>query len=259
MRKKRKLWAKPALLFPLSAVLLLMSTVGSTRAALTYYSDNYGVQVEVAGIGVTLLENGDRPVTDGALLTGMTGEGENLVLGKEYEEELSVRNSGEIDTYVRVILWKSWKDAQGKKDTALSPELIDLRLNLSAGGWVIDPAASTKERTVLYYKKPLAGDPQGDGSGGITPALCSAIRIDPSLRSSVKKTVLRTDKDGNQTVRTEYEYDGYSFEVKAEVDAVQARSAADAVRSAWGVEVQIAADGMLSLASGESTVPPENP
>ena len=68
MRKRRKLWAKPALLFPLSAVLLLMSTVGSTRAALTYYSDNYGVQVEVAGIGVTLLENGDRPVTDGARL-----------------------------------------------------------------------------------------------------------------------------------------------------------------------------------------------
>ena len=56
---------------------------------------------------------------------------EKLVLGKEYNEELSVQNSGTIETYVRVILNKSWSKGEGEnalKDTTLSPELIDLNL-----------------------------------------------------------------------------------------------------------------------------------
>lgn len=40
-----------------SVVLLAGSTVGSARAALTYYSENYKVQVEVSNIGVSLVEN----------------------------------------------------------------------------------------------------------------------------------------------------------------------------------------------------------
>lgn len=50
---------KPALLLSASAALLLLSTVGSTRAALTYYSENYAVEVTVSSIGVSLLENGE--------------------------------------------------------------------------------------------------------------------------------------------------------------------------------------------------------
>ena len=46
---------KPALLLSASAALLLLSTVGSTRAALTYYSENYAVEVTVSSIGVSLL------------------------------------------------------------------------------------------------------------------------------------------------------------------------------------------------------------
>ena len=50
---------KRYLLFAASAVLLFLSTVGSTRAALTYYSENYSVEVTVSSIGVSLLENGE--------------------------------------------------------------------------------------------------------------------------------------------------------------------------------------------------------
>ena len=54
--KKRVLW--PVLLLGLSVVLLLLSAVGSARAALTYYSENYAMEVTVSSIGVTLVENG---------------------------------------------------------------------------------------------------------------------------------------------------------------------------------------------------------
>ena len=44
--------------------------------------------------------------------------------GKAYGEELGVSNSGSIDSYVRVILTKSWTDTKGNKDTELSLILL---------------------------------------------------------------------------------------------------------------------------------------
>ena len=49
------------------------------------------------------------------------------------------------------------------------------------------------------------------------------------------------------TITYEYEYDGYMAHIDAEVDAVQTHNAKDAIKSAWGVDVNIAADGALSL------------
>ena len=60
MKKKRKKFPKKSiLLLSASAILLVGSTVGSTRAALTYYSENYVAGVELSSIGVSLLENGE--------------------------------------------------------------------------------------------------------------------------------------------------------------------------------------------------------
>ena len=56
--KKKSLKKTPVVLLALSAGLLFASTVGSTRAALTYYSENFSAEVTVSNIGVTLLENG---------------------------------------------------------------------------------------------------------------------------------------------------------------------------------------------------------
>ena len=91
-------------LFALAVVLLIGSTIGSTRAALTYYSENYTAEITVSQIGVTLLENGklvssrdydnvdwniqtNRGRNDtarGALLQNMLGKDEKLVLNKTY-------------------------------------------------------------------------------------------------------------------------------------------------------------------------------
>lgn len=247
-KKKFPFRVTTAVLLSASAVLLIGSTVGSTRAALTYYSENYGAEVTVSNIGVSLLENGETVSrrdydsngewneTIGTLLADL--QEETIVPGKEYDEALAVSNSGSIDSYVRVILNKSWTDSEGSTDQNLSPELIDLNL-LTDNGWIIDEDASTAERTILYYTNIL---PAGD----TTPALSDTVRIDPAVADKVTEEVT-TDENGYKTITFTYAYDGYTFELEAEVNAVQTHNAQDAIKSAWGVDVDVADDGTISL------------
>lgn len=250
MMKKKKFPFRvtTAVLLSASAVLLIGSTVGSTRAALTYYSENYGAEVTVSNIGVSLLENGETVSrrdydsngewneTSGALLADL--QEETIVPGREYDEALAVSNSGSIDSYVRVILNKSWTDSEGSTDQNLSPELIDLNL-LTDNGWIIDEGASTAERTILYYTNILP-------AGETTPALSDTVRIDPAVADKVTEEVT-TDENGYKTITFTYAYDGYTFELEAEVNAVQTHNAQDAIKSAWGVDVDVADDGTISL------------
>lgn len=247
-KKKFPFRVTTAVLLSASAVLLIGSTVGSTRAALTYYSENYGAEVTVSNIGVSLLENGETVSrrdydsngewneTIGTLLADL--QEETIVPGKEYDEALAVSNSGSIDSYVRVILNKSWTDSEGSTDPNLSPELIDLNL-LTDNGWIIDEDDSTAERTILYYTNILP-------AGETTPALSDTVRIDPAVADKVTEEVT-TDENGYKTITFTYAYDGYTFELEAEVNAVQTHNAQDAIKSAWGVDVDVADDGTISL------------
>ena len=248
--KKKSLKKAPVFLLVAAAVLLLASTVGSTQAALTYYSDNYSAQVTVSNIGVTLLENGSKissrnyiggdklwDTTTGDLLTNMLSEGEKLVLGKDYTEKLTVKNSGAIDSYVRVILTKSWQKNE-RKETALSPALIELH-EVKGSGWVKDEAASTDERIVLYYTNVLDVDKE-------TSPCIDAISINPAIGTKVTET--RQNVDGGTKITYTYAYNGYTFNVEAEVDAVQTHNAKDAIKSAWGVDVTVDEEkGTISL------------
>ena len=98
MKKKKKSFPKkPALVLTAAALLLVGSTVGSTRAALTYYSENYSAQMNMQSIGVSLLEN-DKVVSSrdyvsnnewkgtsqGTLLTNLLGKDETFTPGKKY-------------------------------------------------------------------------------------------------------------------------------------------------------------------------------
>ena len=249
MKKKKKSFPKkPALVLTAAALLLVGSTVGSTRAALTYYSENYSAQMNMQSIGVSLLEN-DKVVSsrdyvsnnewkgtsEGELLTDLLGKDDTFTPGKKYNEAISVKNSGTIDTFVRVIITKSWQDEEGKKNTTLSPDLIELNF-LTDNGWEIakdqsEQSEQYKERTVLYYTKALkAGKP--------TPALSDTLRINPSIASDVKQNV---SEDG-KTITYTYKYNGYTFHIDAEVDAVQTHNAKDAIKSAWGVDVNVSDD-----------------
>lgn len=254
MKKKNFFTKRPVILLAAAAVLLAGSAVGSTRAALTYYSENYSAQVTVSSIGVSLCEN-DRIVASRDYDSGSDNWNtsqtpllqetmkDGVVPGKVYKEALTVRNTGSIDNYVRVILYKSWRNAEGQKDAELSPDLIDLNI-LTGNGWTIDESASTqvdryRERVVLYYTQPLA-------PGAESTPLTDTLKIDNSIASKVKEEI-STDDAGNRIIKTTYAYNGYRFDLEAEVDAVQTHSAADAIKSAWGVDVNVADDGTLSL------------
>lgn len=244
MNKLKKWLRSPAatiLGFAVAAGLLLFSTVGGVRAALRTPSDYFGAEVSMRSIGVTLLENGD-PVSyrdfneegdyengefgegTGVLLENMLGEGEKLQLAKKYPEAIAVENSGEIDQYVRVTLYRYWLKAGSdtEKDPTVSPGLIHIELD-NQKEWILDTDSSTAERSVFYYSKKLT---QGEKSSALT----KSIMIDGSI-----VTKMREEVDGN-TIRHSYDYNGRQFVLYATVDAVQDHHAADAIRSAWGVD-----------------------
>ena len=247
---------KSVLLLGGAAVLLLGSTVGSTRAALTYYNEEYSAQVSMSSIGVALLENDEevnrREYTDDGtwlesgekeLLTDMLAEGESVVPGEDYDEKLSVANVGNIDTFVRVILTRYWTDSDGRevKATELDPELIVL--NGMDDSWLVDERAEdSPERMILYYKDALAPNTQ-------TYPLSETLRIDPAILNGVVMKETKSE-DGTTISRSyEYKYNGYTFHLEAEVNAVQTHNAADAIKSAWGIDVNVSADGQsISLA-----------
>jgi hypothetical protein len=142
-----------------------------------------------------------------------------------------------MDQYARVAIRRYWADEEtGEKKTALDPDLIEL--NLTDSGWIEDENASTDERIVLYYSRILA-------PGETAPLFADSLVIDPSVANLV--TEQRTGSGGYTTITTPYDYDGARFVLDVEADAVQTHNAAEAIRSAWGVDVHVAEDGSLSL------------
>lgn len=204
----------------------------------------------MSSIGTSIVENGNvvanRDYTSddswegtesGALFSNMTEEIDNFKLGKRYSYEISVKNSGDIDTYVRMIIKKTIQDANGDKDTTISPELIELEF--SDGDWIIAENQSTPERTVCYYKKILE-------MGSTTPNLINSIKVDNSIgKISAEKLV--TDENGYETIEVGYAGAEKSFKLDMEVDAVQTHNAADAIKSAWGVDVTVNSNGDIEL------------
>lgn len=239
MKKFKKILASPITTiaaFVLAAGLLLFSSIGGARAALTYFSDDYAANIQLQEIGVTLVENGAP--AEGELLKGLLAEGEQFKPGVSYKEQLNVYNSGVINEYVRVSIHKYWLDENGEKIRTLSPNLIKLNLVNLGSDWLLDSEASTEERTVLYYNKLL-------NSQNETPLFADRLTIDGSVADHVSET---KKTDGRYTtITTVYEYDGARFCIEARVDAVQEHNAKDAVWSAWGRRVTIDENGVLSL------------
>lgn len=238
MKKIKKILASPVTTiaaFVLAAGLLLFSSIGGARAALTYFSEDYAANIQLHEIGVTLVENG-APV-EGELLKGLLGEGEVLKPGTAYREELNVYNSGVINEYVRVSIHKYWLNPDGEKNGTMSPDLIDLNLVNVGSDWLLDEAASTEERTVLYYSRLL-------NSQNETSLFADKLTIDGSVADRVRET--RETSGRYTTITTVYEYDGMQFCVEAKVDAVQEHNAQDAIWSAWGRRVVID-NGVLRL------------
>ena len=144
-----------------AAVLLLMGSVaGGSQAALTYFSETYKARILIYDIGVTLVEN-EKDISwrdytgaddkwdehTGVLLEYMLETEEEkeareaarakdekvtepeLILGKAYKEELTVRNSGNIDQYVRVMVYRYWNDEDGNLGNIVKGEQNSKNIN----------------------------------------------------------------------------------------------------------------------------------
>lgn len=247
MKNRSKMWA-PLVMAALAVVLFAGGAVGNVRAALTYYSDNYDMDIKVPNIGVTLTENGHDVAWRDYLDNNQVSSGSRRLLswagssfrpGEYYDEALRVTNTGNVDEYVKVEIYKYWTDSRGNTITDLEPDQIDLPLGTGTG-WYVDEDASTAERTVLYYTLPLApGDTSTD--------LSSEIMMSADVLEKITETTVKEDSNG-RTFVVEYAYDGVRMCLDAEVYAVQANNGQDAIRSAWGKQVSVGPGGALSFA-----------
>ena len=262
MKKIRRSPVVAGLLFLLAVVLLFAGRVRGTQAALQIYSSDYISAFELDHIGITLYENG-TPVSfrnygdaaasgftekqDGDLVLKTLEDDPSFQIGRKYPFVITCKNTGTIDHYLRVTVYKYWVQVGEDEKFGLkgwfhglssnteklldkekhSPATIHLGYNGSEGyntsAWAKDPDSSTAERDVYYYTGILP-------VGGETAPLFDTLWVDSSVAKSViTKTV------GSLTTYT-YAYDGYGFVVQAEADAVQTHNAKAAIRSAWGLQ-----------------------
>ena len=149
-----------------------------------------------------------------------------------------MKNSGSIEEYVRVYIYKYWENEDGTKNQELTPDMIALNLVNLGSDWMIDEEASTEERTVLYYRHILGVDEE-------SVPFTDTLTVNGVVAAKVSQVVEINGK--YKTIKTIYEYDGVQFGVEVEADAVQTHNAEDAIWSAWGRRVNIAEDGTLSF------------
>lgn len=232
--KKRNAYVTGAL-FVLAIGLLVFSAVGSARAALNVQSEVLKSDIGMLEIGVEL-DNADGAVSGSALLDGMVGTGEKLKPGMIYERPVSVSNSGAIDEYVRVVVYKYWQNKDGEKDARFDPEMIVLGYE---DGWTKDTAApkTYDEREIWYYT-------DGPLVSGESKAFLKSVQInDEILTLCTQKTV------GNK-IYTIFEYDGAQFCIEIEADGVQTHNAQQAILSAWGKSVTVTDGGPITAGIG---------
>ena len=284
MKKIRDIIASPVatvLLFVVAAGLLLFSTIGGARAAYIAYSETYGGQVKMYDIGVSLYEKcqGDEDearmvayrnyikdsqdkweehegINEMVPADKFLGTDSELIPGKPYKEELFVENSGTIDEYVRVTIYKYWltpdgtKTSEGKNGKTtqnLSPEMIDLHLT-NTDSWIKDESASTNERIVVYYNKLLpAGESLEDIPLSDTLAVGAIYDDNGNIVESVADNYVKTVSEDEKTITTTYTYDGWKFCLEARVDAVQSHNIQEGAKSVWGRDIIVNSDKSISL------------
>ncbi|MBP5594753.1 MAG: hypothetical protein J6Y02_05170 [Pseudobutyrivibrio sp.] len=257
----KKIVKNPLVILAVGVLVVAGSSVGATRAAITYSSRAEQVDFTTAQLEVQLQElqgddyvvvnNGDGeadsltfPSIAEAMKTNDSDKSNDLpfTVGKTYAENVRVVNTSEggYDEYVRVYVRKSWKDDNGK-NTILDPKLIDLEI---ASGWYEETsnkdddekteAEKAGEGAVYYLAKPLAYGESHD--------LIKSITIDNEVLTYVKTV----DGDKTGVVVDEYQYNGKTFYVEIRVDAVQTHNAKEAILGAWGVHAEVDDNGVIT-------------
>ena len=158
---------------------------------------------------------------------------DGLEIGEDIEKRITIKNSGNISEFVRIIITKYWADKdenkiENKNGGVDIDELIELNFT-GDENWLIDEARTTTERTLAYYKKAI--DVREE-----TGALIDSIKISPDIYD-YGYTI---SEDDNGNIAVDYNISGFNMII--EVDAVQTHNAKVAIKSAWGIDVEISED-----------------
>ncbi|WP_028242522.1 hypothetical protein [Pseudobutyrivibrio ruminis] len=253
----RKIVKNPLFVLAAGCLVVLGSSIGATRAAFVYKSAAEEVDFHTSNVKVALLEGTKesdvKDVSDEAVLSFPGIPEEDVKIGQEYPEVVSVKNtSNQYKEYIRVTVKKFWvktdEDGQLEKDTSLDPSLIKLDIDKTNGKWFEDTTAETAEEEVYYLPSPVECQE-------VVP-LIKGVTISNKVVTAVE-TKNATDNDGNAisgTIEDTYIYDGGSFYVDVKVDAVQSHNGAKAMCGAWGVDAKCDAedDGNIISINGVS-------
>lgn len=215
----------------LAAAVVLFSSGGflATQAAPSVVSPDHVTDLVMDELEVALYENG-HTISEGKLSLdnfAKTDDGKVLVSpGKKYEEKLTVKNNKSYDQYVRMVIRKYWVDANGNKTTALDPSMIDLTYG---SDWQKNDKECTAEMEIWYYKQKLKGN-------ATTSPAVTFVSIKPGVVDKIIEHDPVTDDKGKMIYTYEYKYNGYSFVINAEAQAVQTHNKDDAIKSTWGID-----------------------
>lgn len=235
-KSKRAISARTLILLFAAVVLCALGLAGAvnvTQAQLTAYSEEHRADIEQTHLGVALTEKtGTNKLQEVNVGEAAGGNGQSaslladetallagdpqMIPGKMYDERISVRNASNMDEYVRVNIYKYWTDEQAAK-VDLDPTLIELAIN--DAGWVKSEDESTDERLVYYLPEVLAAGADG-------PELVTQVGLKADVAKDDFKTAVKT-----------LGLDEVQINLEARVDSIQTHNAAQAAKSAWGVDI----------------------
>lgn len=198
--KKHRPGRAKALLLIASLAVLLTATVGSTAAWL--------VSKPAA------VENNFVPGKVACQVLEDFGKGS----GTYVKRGVRVKNTGNTDAYIRVLLVFTWKDKDGNIFSNKPQEGKDYQINKNLTDWI---KQESDAGTYYYYKKPVARDAETD-------VLIELLRQADGVIGPENGT--------------------YKLSVDILADAVQA-DPPQAVKDSWGVDVE---NGEIKVQGGVS-------
>lgn len=227
-----KLYKSPLIMLIVGIMVVCASSAGATKAAINAYSASNSIEFSTEEFEVKIIQDGEDLV-DGSISFANLEDDGSIKIGKQYNTSVAIKNvSKSYDEFVRVIVRKSWKDADGSKNRTLDPALIELSVNEEWQKYE-DPEFTKedgyyKEYEVYYLPTSIAG--------GEVKEFLQGIKINNEVVEHF------TVEGTGATVKNVYTYNGESASISIQADAVQARHAEDAIFAAWGMTAECTED-----------------
>ena len=217
-------------LFIIIAGLAMIALIGGTYAAFTA-STSAVEKVSTDKLGIEIVQGKDQGQKG---LTDISGYGDAKdaagvsykgTPGDEVAESVAVKNTENIDCFVRVTTNRSWmkESADGGAEKVfddVDPKEIRIAVN---DDWFVAEDPDDSEVIYCYYKKAL--------TAGATQEVMQSF------------SVLKNDIMGANS----NQYAGLSANIIFEADAVQKAAAEAAMKAEWGVEADIQGDQLAGM------------